>query len=91
MGKALSPAQRAMILMSAPDDITGKEGLGVELRTAQQYSTAKALMRRRLGLWHGGDALPGMYWSNGDGLCMRKELLERHTNLRSWRAQECGR
>lgn len=75
VAKSLSPAQRTMLLEGEPDDVTGCEGLGVELRTAQQYSTAKALERRSLGQWRGGDELPGMYWSNANGLEVRRAII----------------
>lgn len=73
----LTKPQQAMLLASDPDDITGKEGAGVELRTGAAYATAKALQRRGLGNVEGpGGPLPGMYWSTADGLAARAELIE---------------
>lgn len=73
---ALTDAQRHMLLASEPDDRTGDEGCGVELKTGADYATAKALKRRGLGDVSGpGGARPGMYWSNGAGLAKRNELL----------------
>lgn len=73
----LSPAQRAMLLASDPDDITGTEGAGVELRTGADYAVAKALERRGFGHVEGpGGPLPGMYWSSAEGLAARTQLIE---------------
>lgn len=74
----LPASQKRMLFASAPDDVTGTEGLGVELRTGADYAVAKALTRRRLGQHDGpGGSLPGMYWSNSEGLALRKILMER--------------
>lgn len=74
----LPEAQRRMLIASAPDDVTGEEGLGVELRTGADYAVAKALERRGLGHREGpGGSLPGMYWSNAEGLALRQILMER--------------
>ncbi|WP_026009108.1 hypothetical protein ACNFJ7_02040 [Sphingomonas sp. HT-1] len=74
----LPGSQKRMLFASAPDDVTGTEGLGVELRTGADYAVARALTRRRLGQYDGpGGSLPGMYWSNGEGLALRKILMER--------------
>lgn len=68
-------AQIAMLIESDPDDITGEEGCGVELR-GNQYAVAQALVRRGLGHMQGpGGFLPGMYWNNADGLAARAEYL----------------
>lgn len=73
----LIPAQRAMLIASEPDDRTGDEGCGVELRTGAEYATANALKRRGFGSVTGpGGTLPGMYWSNADGLAARASLME---------------
>jgi hypothetical protein len=70
-------AQRRMLLASRPDDVTGEEGIGVELRTGADIAVAKALERRGLGTREDGAAgLPGMYWSNPEGLALRKFLME---------------
>ena len=72
-----TPAQKAMLLASDPDDISGREGAGLELRTGAAYATAKALQRKGLGYVVGpGGPLSGMYWSNADGLAVRAELLQ---------------
>lgn len=77
MSAKLTDAQRRMLLESEPDDRTGDEGCGVELRTGADYAAAKALQRRGLGSVTGpGGNLPGMYWSNGAGLLRRSELIE---------------
>lgn len=74
----LPASQRHMLFASAPDDVTGTEGLGVELRSGADYAVAKALTRRQLGQHTGpGGSLPGMYWSNSEGLALRKILMER--------------
>lgn len=71
----LTPAQRAMLIASEPDDRTGREGCGVELLTGADYATANALKRRGFGEVTGpGGSLPGMYWSNADGLAERASL-----------------
>lgn len=70
-------AQRRMLIASRPDDVTGEEGIGVELRTGADIAVAKALERRGLGTREDGAAgLPGMYWSNPEGLALRKFLME---------------
>lgn len=73
----LTPAQCAMLIASHPDDITGEEGCGVELRNGSDYATAKALKRRGFGEVTGpGGSLSGMYWSNAEGLAERQSLME---------------
>lgn len=73
--KGLSERMRQMLLASGPDDVTGDAGVGVDLRTAADYSIAKALARRRLGYVDGpGSELCGMYWSNRRGLAIRNHL-----------------
>lgn len=75
-GDRLTAAQHRMLMASEPDDRTGEEGCGVELRTGADYATAKALKRRGLGDVTGpGGPLPGMYWSNAAGLALRNELI----------------
>lgn len=65
-----------MLIASEPDDRTGDEGCGVELRSGADYATAKALQRQGLGHVSGpGGSLPGMYWSNEAGLTARSELM----------------
>jgi len=73
----LTAPQLAMLLASDPDDITGEEGVGVELRTGADYAIAKALERRGLGHVEGpGGSLPGMYWNNAAGLLSRREAAD---------------
>lgn len=70
----LTPRQRRMILDSGPDDVTGREGLGVELRSGADYAVAKALERRGLGHVEGpGGPRPGQYWNNTNGLRLREK------------------
>ncbi len=70
-------AQRRILLASRPDDVTGEEGIGVELRTGADIAVAKALERRCLGTREDGfDGLPAMYWSNAEGLALRQFLKE---------------
>ena len=77
----LTEAQRRMIIDSEPDDISGLEGVGIELRTGALYSTAKALERRKLGRLTGpGGSLPGMYWNNAMGLSVRTAVMEGSPN-----------
>lgn len=72
----LSPRQKQMLIESKPDDITGEEGCGVELQSGADYAIAKNLVARGFGYRSGpGGSLPGMYWSNSDGLLIRSELL----------------
>lgn len=72
----LSAAQTGMLLESEPSDLDPFDGCGVELRTGADYAIAKALERRGLGHVQGpGGSLPGMYWSNADGLAARREFL----------------
>jgi len=70
-------AQRSMLCASDPDDVTGEEGCGVELRTGAHYATAKSLERRGYGCVQGpGGPHPGMYWNNSTGLIARSDLIE---------------
>ena len=70
-------AQRRMLLASEPVDRDGKEGIVVELRTGADVNVAKALERRGLGTREDGlDGMPGMYWSNAEGLALRQFLKE---------------
>jgi hypothetical protein len=73
---ALTAPQRAMLIASEPDDLTGDEGCGVELRTGADYAVAKALVRRELGYVEGpGGPLCGLYFNNERGLLWRREEL----------------
>ena len=70
-------AQRSMLCASDPDDVTGEEGCGVELRTGAHYATAKSLERRGYGSVQGpGGPLSGLYWNNSTGLLARSDLIE---------------
>jgi hypothetical protein len=78
IARSLTGPQRRMIIASEPDDRTGEQGCGVELRTGADYAIAKALERKGLGHREGpGGFLPGMYWSNDDGLFVRDLVAER--------------
>jgi hypothetical protein len=69
---------REMLTESRPDDLTGRSGTGVELWTGADYAVAKALERRELGHVEGpgqSAGMPGMYWSNGEGLAARADLV----------------
>jgi|GEM_PF-1355537 len=73
---ALTAPQRAMLIASGPDDLTGREGHGVELRTGADYAVARALERRELGYVEGpGGPLCGLYFNNAEGLLWRREEL----------------
>lgn len=70
----LTKVQVAMVLSSDPDDITGRDGAGVEL-VGCAYQTAKALKRFGLGQYQGpGGPYSGMYWNNAHGLAVREYL-----------------
>jgi hypothetical protein len=69
----LSAAQRALVLASGPDDITGKEGHGVEIRGAQ-YRVARSLEAKGLGSYTHGDPFYDMYWNNAGGLKARAAI-----------------
>lgn len=74
---ALTRAQRLMVIESEPDEVTGKEGVGVELR-GNGHRVAAALVKRGLGHLEGvGGSLPGMYWNNAAGLAVRVECVRR--------------
>ena len=73
----LTHRQLDMLKESRPDDITGGEGCGVELRTGADYAVAKSLERLGLGHREGpGGSLAGMYWNNATGLALRASLLD---------------
>jgi hypothetical protein len=70
-------AQCAMVMASEPDDVTGKEGVGVQLRAGAAYAVARALERKGWGHVQGpGGDLPGMYWNNWAGLALRRVLRD---------------
>lgn len=72
-----TPKQREMLCASAPDEVTGEEGVGVELTSGAAYTVARSLERRGYGHVDGpGGSFPGMYWSNSTGLIARQDVLE---------------
>lgn len=73
IARGLTKAQRWLILASGPDDISGKSGVGVDLR-GSMYSTAKKLHRMGLGDYTHGSPFSDMYWNNTLGLAVRAEL-----------------
>lgn len=73
IAKSLSEAQRELVIASGPDDVTGTEGVGVELH-GQQYQAARALKRRGIGQYTHGSTFGDMYWNNNHGLLVRDYL-----------------
>lgn len=69
----LSDAQRRMVMASEPDDLTGLEGIGVDLR-GSAYRTARALDGMGLGSYTHGSFIADMYWSKPLGLAVRAHL-----------------
>lgn len=69
----LSPAQRWLVQASGPDDITGQEGLGIDLR-GSMFRVAKALHRLGLGDYTHGSPIADMYWNKPLGLAVRSIL-----------------
>ena len=69
---SLSEAQKRLVITSGPDDITGKEGLGVDIRGAQ-YRTAKSLTALGLGDYTHGSPWD-MYWNRPLGLAVKVYL-----------------
>ncbi len=82
IAKSLTEAQRDLVLASGPDDITGTEGVGVELH-GQQYQTARALQKRRIGHYTHGSSFTDMYWNNNHGLLVRDYLRMHQPKLES--------
>lgn len=78
IARGLTKAQRALLAASGPDDISGREGAGVDLFTGADYAVAKALERKGLGKREGpgGFRYAGMYWNNWLGLAVRQHLKE---------------
>ena len=70
---SLSEAQKRLVITSGPDDITGKEGLGVDIRGAQ-YRTAKSLTALGLGSYTHGSPFGDMYWNYALGLAVKAYL-----------------
>lgn len=69
----LTPAQKWLVQASGPDDITGQEGLGIDLR-GSMFRVAKALHRLGLGDYTHGSPIADMYWNNASGLAVRSIL-----------------
>lgn len=80
LARGLTEAQKSMLRKSEPDDLTGREGVGVDLFTGAHYATAKALERKGLGHREGpgGFRYAGMYWSTPLGLTLRAYLEKTH-------------
>ena len=79
MSGKLTKAQATMICGSDPDDITGEEGVGVELWTGADYAVARSLERRGFGTVTGPGqpkGMPGLYFNNADGLYARALLTD---------------
>ena len=70
IAKGLTKAQRSLVLASGPDDITGEEGFGVEIR-GPQYRAARALEAAGLGSFTHGSPFYDMYWNYPIGLAVR--------------------
>jgi len=71
----LSPAQRWLVTASEPDDISGRDGIGVDL-CGSMYRTAKTLQRMGLGDYTHGSFIADMYWNKPLGLSVRAILKE---------------
>jgi hypothetical protein len=70
---SLTPAQKRLVLASGPDDITGEEGCGVEIR-GSAYRVARALESYGLGSYSHGSPYGDLYFNNADGLAVRAAL-----------------
>ncbi|WDS38365.1 hypothetical protein W2_gp055 [Caulobacter phage W2] len=71
----LTPTMGRMLLASSPDDVTGSEGIGVELRSPGDYAVAKALERRGFGRYTHGVSTGDLYWNTREGLDERRYQL----------------
>lgn len=71
----LTPPQKRLLLESGPDDITGEEGHGVEIRGAD-YRVAKALEAKGLGTYTHGSPYGDLYFNNAEGLNLRDWILD---------------
>lgn len=71
----LTEAQRRLVLLSGPDDITGRDGLGVEIRS-NTYRVARRLDVLGLGSYTHGSPTYDMYWNNSLGLAVRDRLMK---------------
>lgn len=74
--RTLTPRMKAMVLESDRGGFGRADtATGVELRTGADYAVARALKKRDLGtVLEGYDGLPGLYFNNDQGLCVRDEL-----------------
>lgn len=70
IARSLTEAQRKLVLASEPDDITGNEGCGVDIRGAQ-YRVAGSLCDKGLGGYTHGHSIADMYWNYSTGLAVR--------------------
>jgi hypothetical protein len=74
---ALTPRQSAMLCASEPDDITGEDGAGVELKTGADYAVARALERRWFGWVEGpGGSFVSLYFNNSEGMRARADIMD---------------
>ena len=76
---SLTEAMKRMVLASAPDDITGEEGCGVEIR-GSGYRVARSLGALGLGSHTHGSPICDMYWSNPFGLAVRAILRTKESD-----------
>jgi hypothetical protein len=67
----LTKAQWALLKASEPDDVTGEEGVAVQLVGGADYAVARALVRQGLGVI--GEACGPSYWNNAAGLSLLGE------------------
>jgi len=73
---SLTSEQRALVLASDPDDITGRSGSGVPIRGAM-YRTAKVLeWKHGLGTYSYGSSFEDLYFNNSLGLAVRTAILD---------------
>jgi hypothetical protein len=70
---ALTPAQKRLVLASEPDDITGEEGCGVEIK-GSDYRVARAISGYGLGTYTQGSPYGDLYFNNAEGLAVRDVL-----------------
>lgn len=73
---SLTEAQRRLVMASGPDDITGEEGLGVEIKGAE-YRVARKLFALGMGNYSHGSPYSDMYYNFPLGLALRSYLTEK--------------
>jgi hypothetical protein len=73
VAKRLTAAQRLLVMASDPDDISGQDGCGVQIRKAE-YKTARSLSAMGLGSHTHGSPFGDMYWNHSFGLEVRAIL-----------------